>query len=74
MPPPPPETVTLPYATPQLENDLLLPGWWLNRVIDLLQEKRRIVLYGPPGTGKTYLAHVRRLTPTDLQFIPAVCG
>lgn len=24
--------------------------------MDLLREKKQIILYGPPGTGKTYLA------------------
>jgi 5-methylcytosine-specific restriction protein B len=56
VPPFVPSSVTLPRATPQLAQDLNLPIPWLNEVIDLLQEKRQIVLYGPPGTGKTYLA------------------
>jgi 5-methylcytosine-specific restriction enzyme B len=56
IPPIEPPSVTLPRATPQLGRDLLLPIPWLNEVIDLLREKRQIVLYGPPGTGKTYLA------------------
>jgi 5-methylcytosine-specific restriction protein B len=54
--PPLAQSVTLPHTTPQLPQDLNLPDWWLNQVINLLQEKRQIVLYGPPGTGKTYLA------------------
>jgi len=49
-------TLELARATPQLDTDLLLPTWWLDEVIGLLEEKRQIVLYGPPGTGKTYLA------------------
>ena len=56
VPPVAPPSVSLPHATPQLAQDLNLPISWLNQVIDLLQEKRQIVLYGPPGTGKTYLA------------------
>lgn len=55
-PPPVAQAVTLPRATADLERDLLLPAPWLNRVIDLLEEKRQVVLYGPPGTGKTFLA------------------
>lgn len=46
----------LPHATPQLAQDLLLDKPWLDEVIELLEEKRQVVLYGPPGTGKTYLA------------------
>lgn len=28
----------------------------LDEMVELLEDKRQIVLYGPPGTGKTYLA------------------
>ncbi|GAA2983393.1 5-methylcytosine-specific restriction protein B [Microbacterium terrae] len=51
-----PGHVELPLATAQLAQDLLLDRPWLDEVIELLEEKRQIVLYGPPGTGKTYLA------------------
>lgn len=51
-----PAPVELPLATAQLAQDLLLDKPWLDEVIELLEEKRQIVLYGPPGTGKTYLA------------------
>jgi 5-methylcytosine-specific restriction enzyme B len=56
VPPVEPPPVTLPRATPQLGRALHLPLPWLDEAIDLLREKRQIVLYGPPGTGKTYLA------------------
>jgi 5-methylcytosine-specific restriction enzyme B len=56
VPPIEPPSVALPRATPPLEGELHLPLSWLNEVIELLREKRQIVLYGPPGTGKTYLA------------------
>jgi 5-methylcytosine-specific restriction enzyme B len=56
IPPVEPPTAALPRATPQLGQDLHLPVPWLNEVIDLLREKRQVVLYGPPGTGKTFLA------------------
>ncbi|MCC5948232.1 MAG: AAA family ATPase [Nitriliruptoraceae bacterium] len=32
---------------------------FLREIVDLLREKKQVILYGPPGTGKTYLA--RRL-------------
>lgn len=51
-----PESTALPRSTDQLQSDLLLPREWLDEIIDLLDEKRQIVLYGPPGTGKTFLA------------------
>jgi 5-methylcytosine-specific restriction protein B len=39
-----------------LADKLLIPLPWLQETVDLLNDKRQIVLYGPPGTGKTYLA------------------
>ncbi len=35
---------------------LLVGREWLDEFVDLLEERRQVVLYGPPGTGKTYLA------------------
>lgn len=29
---------------------------WLQELLDVLRERKQIVLYGPPGTGKTFLA------------------
>ncbi len=48
--------IDLTRAGPDLAKRLLLPNDWLNRIIDLLEEKRQLVFYGPPGTGKTFLA------------------
>ena len=48
--------VALAAPTQELADSLLLPLDWLAETVDLLNEKRQIVLYGPPGTGKTYLA------------------
>ncbi|HUY54151.1 MAG TPA: AAA family ATPase [Candidatus Nanopelagicaceae bacterium] len=55
-PPPPPPGRNLPDATSELAAKLLVDQSWLNETIDLLREKRQLILYGPPGTGKTYLA------------------
>ncbi len=49
----------LPAATPELAAELFLDTAWLQEAIDLLSDKRQIVLYGPPGTGKTFIG--RRL-------------
>jgi 5-methylcytosine-specific restriction protein B len=46
----------LPEPTAQLADDLLIELPWLAETVDLLREKKQMVLYGPPGTGKTYLA------------------
>ncbi|MCA1704200.1 MAG: AAA family ATPase, partial [Actinobacteria bacterium] len=43
-------------ATPELAERLHSDSGWLQRVIDLLTDRRQIVFYGPPGTGKTFLA------------------
>lgn len=48
--------VQLPMPDVELAEALLLPVEWLRETVDLLNDKRQIVLYGPPGTGKTYLA------------------
>lgn len=39
-----------------LAASLHLPRAWLTELIDLLEERRQVILYGPPGTGKTYVA------------------
>lgn len=48
--------VELPEPTADLAEELLIDRKWLSETVDLLREKKQIVLYGPPGTGKTYLA------------------
>jgi 5-methylcytosine-specific restriction protein B len=53
--------VVLKAATTDLADQLLLDAEWLQTLIELLQDRRQIILYGPPGTGKTYLAqHLAR--------------
>jgi 5-methylcytosine-specific restriction enzyme B len=39
-----------------LADELHLPPAFLTEVVELLEDKRQMVLYGPPGTGKTFLA------------------
>ena len=50
----------------------------LQEIVDLLEDKRQVILYGPPGTGKTYLAQelAEALAPDEqsrslVQFHPA---
>jgi 5-methylcytosine-specific restriction enzyme B len=52
---PSPDAV-IPTPDDAMADELLLPLPWLRDTVDLLNDKRQIVLYGPPGTGKTYLA------------------
>jgi len=41
---------------PTVADELIVGVPWLDEFVDLLNEKRQVVLYGPPGTGKTFLA------------------
>ena len=52
----PPQPVVLPEPTGALADELFLDLDWLAETVDLLRDKKQLVLYGPPGTGKTYLA------------------
>ncbi|PRY35111.1 5-methylcytosine-specific restriction protein B [Umezawaea tangerina] len=54
--PPVNEPVVLPEPTAELADELLIDLDWLSETVDLLREKKQIILYGPPGTGKTYIA------------------
>jgi 5-methylcytosine-specific restriction protein B len=69
--------VVLREGTSELADELHLDGRWLQQLIDLLQDRKQIILYGPPGTGKTYVAqHLAKfLTRPDavklVQFHPS---
>lgn len=64
-------------ATPELADQLHLGQSWLQEAVDLLTDRRQVVLYGPPGTGKTYVARklAAHLTDADavrlVQFHPS---
>lgn len=49
-------TVALPDLSPDVVEQLLIDPSWLAEFVELLRERRQVILYGPPGTGKTYLA------------------
>ncbi|MGH3321611.1 MAG: McrB family protein [Streptosporangiaceae bacterium] len=76
---PPAKELHLPDATDDLSARLLVERGWLQELIELLRDRRQVILYGPPGTGKTYLAqHVaRHLTEVEpgavklVQFHPS---
>ena len=38
-----------------LAEELLLDEQWLEATVELLRDKRQLILYGPPGTRKTYV-------------------
>ena len=56
---------------PRLARDLLVGVGFLEDIVDLLNDKRQVILYGPPGTGKTYLAQelAKELAPEELRRI-----
>jgi len=54
-PPVEPE-LAFPTVTAELAGDLLIDLDWLTNLVELLWDRRQVILYGPPGTGKTYLA------------------
>jgi 5-methylcytosine-specific restriction protein B len=70
------ELAFLPLTTEAAEN-LLMDQSELNKIVDLLWERKQVIFYGPPGTGKTYLATrlARRLTDDGavklVQFHPS---
>jgi hypothetical protein len=60
-----------------LSKETFLPAAWLSDVIEVLGNKRQVILQGPPGTGKTFLARelARFLAPKEnvrlVQFHPS---
>lgn len=57
---------------------LLVDVKLLDDIVELLEDKRQVILYGPPGTGKTYLARelAEALAPQEscrelVQFHPS---
>jgi 5-methylcytosine-specific restriction protein B len=56
-PKPPLPEARLADVTDELASELLIADrGWLDELVELLAERRQIIMYGPPGTGKTYLA------------------
>ncbi|HEY4428982.1 MAG TPA: AAA family ATPase [Solirubrobacteraceae bacterium] len=51
-----PASGLLPAIDAELAAKLHLPASWLNGLLDMLEEKKQVILYGPPGTGKTFIA------------------
>ena len=52
----PQRTLSLSPVTAELAADLLMDAAELEKIRDLLWERKQVIFYGPPGTGKTYLA------------------
>jgi 5-methylcytosine-specific restriction protein B len=80
LPPRPPEPkreLRFNPVTAEFAADVLMDQAELVKVVDLLWERKQVILYGPPGTGKTYLASklARHLTENGavklVQFHPS---
>ena len=41
---------------PALAEEVFMPVEFLERIEELIQEKKQVIFQGPPGTGKTYVA------------------
>jgi 5-methylcytosine-specific restriction protein B len=52
----PQRTLSLSPVTAELAADLLMDAAELEKIRDLLWERKQVIFHGPPGTGKTYLA------------------
>lgn len=63
--------------TEETADRLLVGRAWLDEFVELVAERRQVILYGPPGTGKTFLAQevaealAGRERVTLVQFHPA---
>jgi 5-methylcytosine-specific restriction enzyme B len=55
-PPEPKRELRFNPVTAEFAADVLMDRAELVKVVDLLWERKQVILYGPPGTGKTYLA------------------
>ncbi|RJQ76147.1 AAA family ATPase [Pseudonocardiaceae bacterium YIM PH 21723] len=50
------QAASLPDIQQDRADKIMYPKEWLQNLVDLLSERKQIILYGPPGTGKTFLA------------------
>ncbi len=70
-------TLAFRAVTAEAATGLLMDAGELQKVADLLWDRRQLIFYGPPGTGKTYLAKAlaRHLTEDGavklVQFHPS---
>jgi 5-methylcytosine-specific restriction protein B len=64
-------------VTAATATDLLMDAGELQKIADLLWERKQLIFYGPPGTGKTYLAKTLARSLTEdgavklVQFHPS---
>src|SRR5262249_17658632 len=68
----PPEA-RLADVTDELASKLLIADRsWLDELVELLTERRQIILYGPPSTGKRYLTRKLAVHPPEPHSVQLV--
>lgn len=74
VPPRVTHVVSIPKVSDDLVSDLHMPREVLQEWLDLLADRRQLVLYGPPGTGKTFVAEAlgRHIVGSDTNQLRTV--
>ncbi|MDQ0635078.1 5-methylcytosine-specific restriction protein B [Arthrobacter pascens] len=70
------EREPFPAANAALSGRVYIEEKWLQEALDLLKNKRQLILFGPPGTGKTFIGlalaeHIARDEAELVQFHPS---
>lgn len=70
------EREPFPPADAALSGRVCIEEKWLQESLDLLENKRQLILFGPPGTGKTFVGlalaeHIARDEAELVQFHPS---
>jgi 5-methylcytosine-specific restriction enzyme B len=70
------EREPFPAANAALSGRVYIEEKWLQESLDLLKNKRQLILFGPPGTGKTFIGlalaeHIARDEAELVQFHPS---
>lgn len=70
------EREPFPLADAALSGRVYIEEKWLQESLDLLKNKRQLILFGPPGTGKTFIGlalaeHIARDEAELVQFHPS---
>lgn len=69
-----PAAISIPSASDDFAASLHMPREVLQEWLDVLGDRRQLVLYGPPGTGKTFVAEAlgRHIVGSDTNHLRTV--